>query len=188
MYQKYQSEAIVLRGYERGEADRVFLLYTREFGLVWARGSAVRRESSRMRYALQTFSLCAVSLIRGKNGWRIAGAAAPVPLGRMSYRAFARITHLVERLVHGEERNEYLFQTLLEAHGALEREPLEHQGVIELLCVARILYALGYISADALGSALFAHTSFALSDITEAAATRGKLLVSVNKALSETQL
>ena len=191
MYQKYQTDAIVLRGYERGEADRVYALYTREFGSLWARASAVRRESSKMRYALQQYAQVRVSLVRGSAGWRLAGAAmerAIEPLNANGTRTFARIATLVERLLAGEERNDYHFATLVEAHAALMQEPREAHATIELLCVARALYALGYVSAEAAGAALFTHAAYALPDLQAAEATRQKLLSSVNKALSETHL
>jgi recombinational DNA repair protein (RecF pathway) len=191
MYQKYQTEAIILRSYERGEADRVFALYAKEFGFVWARASAVRREGSKMRYALQNYSIANISLVRGAGGWRLAGATAvsnvdPTNISGLS--ALARVGKLVERLVRGEERNEYLFTTLREAHTALRTDVKENHGAIELLCVARVLYTLGYVSAEALGTALFTHTAYALPDLAEAEAERAKLLSSVNKALSETHL
>lgn len=189
MYQKYQTDAIVLRGYERGEADRVFALYTKEFGLVWARASAVRRETSKMRYALQQYAHSAVALVRGTAGWRAVGAAAhTTALDAAAAPTFARVGKLVERLVGGEERNEYLFATLAETRAALAREPREHRGAIELLAVARVLYALGYVSAEALGTALFSHTAFTHAELTEAESARTQLLSSVNRALSETQL
>jgi len=190
-YQKYSTDAIVLRSLERGEADKLVALYTREFGLVWARGSAVRRESSRMRYALQNYTRSSVSFVRGTRGWRIAGATSHevVDVGNVSgVAAFARIALLVERLVRGEDQNEYLFMTLTDAHHALMREASERHAVIELVCVARILYALGYLSADALGTALFTHTMYAQSHLTEAETKRETLLSSVNKAIAETHL
>ena len=191
MYTKYQTDALVLRSYERGEADRVFALYTREFGFVWARASAVRRESSRMRYAIQNYARANVSLVRGNRGWRVAGAAALAQIDAHNVsgsKTFARIASLVERLVIGEEKNEYLFTALAEAQNALTHEVREAHGTIELLCVARVLYALGYVSAEALGTALFTHAAYTLPDLTEAEAARTKLLSSVNKALSQTHL
>lgn len=187
MYQKYQTDAIVLRSYERGEADRVYALYTKEFGFVWARASAVRRESSRMRYALQNYALVNVSLVRGTAGWRAVGARAITAVGGDG-ATFARIGKLVERLVGGEGQNEYLFATLADAHTAIQREPRALHGAIELLAVARVLYTLGYVSADALGTALFTHTAFTQTELQEAEAARQKLLSSVNRALSETHL
>lgn len=185
MYQKYLTEAVVLKSRERGEADRVYALYTKEFGLVWARATAVRREASRMRYALQNYAYSRVSLVRGSGGWRIAGATALV--GAAHAERFARIAALVERLVHGEERNDYLFATLAEAHSAF-RTASEQHAAIELLCVARILYSLGYVSAEALGTALFTHATFTATALSEAESERTKLLSSVNKALSEAHL
>src|SRR5262245_25843944 len=123
MYQKYQTDALVLASRERGEADKLYVLYTRDFGLVYARASAVRREGSKMRYALQNYALASVSLIRGKRAWRIAGARALDNLAvteniNGSY-AFGRVAHLVTRLVVGEEKNEYLYETLVEARRSL---------------------------------------------------------------------
>ncbi len=192
MYQKYQTEALVLRSYERSEADRVFALFTREFGFIWARASAVRRETSRMRYALQTGARANISLVRGNREWRLAGASALSHIdtkNKSGTAAFARISQLLERLTAGEEVNQYLFGTLVEAHEALMREPKkEVHGVIELISVARMLYALGYLSMEALGTALFAQTAYAPAQLEKTEAQRQKLLSSVNKALSETQL
>src|SRR3989344_4075756 len=121
MYQKYQTDALALGSRERGKADRVFALYTRDFGLVWARASGVRRENSKMRYALQSGAYIQTGLVRGRRGWRLAGAGATRPLPGKAAGApvFARMSALVLRLVHGEEKNEYLFDTLVNAQTSL---------------------------------------------------------------------
>src|SRR3989344_3992259 len=100
MYQKYHTEALVLGSREQGESDRVFSLYTRDFGLVRARASAVRSERSRMRYALQHYAHARVSLVRGKRGWRIAGTSVVrIATGdQKEVATFARIAELVKRL------------------------------------------------------------------------------------------
>ena len=76
MYQKYQTEALILGSREQGENDRLYTLFTREFGLVQARASAVRKETSRMRYALQNYARANAALVKGKRGWRMAGASS----------------------------------------------------------------------------------------------------------------
>lgn len=188
MYQKYNTEALVLGSFERGEADKVFQLYTKDFGLVYARASAVRRESSRMRYALQNYAYARTSLVRGKRGWRVGGAVALQSAGSgENVETCARIARLIVRLVAGEDENTYVFATLAEAHRALA-ESTEARATIELVCVARILYGLGYLSAEALETTLFAHTSYAQEHVREAEALREKLLPSVNQAIAETHL
>ncbi|MBV9159873.1 MAG: recombination protein O N-terminal domain-containing protein [Candidatus Kaiserbacteria bacterium] len=190
MYQKYTTEALVLGAKESGEADRTLLFYTRDFGLLRARGSAVRAENSKMRYAVQIYTRSFVSLVKGRRGWRAAGANAVHIAGRdpLGVSAFARIAELTVRLVHGEEQNEYLFAALAEAHDALMRDHVESFATIEIVCVARVLYALGYLSAEALETALFTHTAYAGEHLTEAEAMREKLLASINRAIAQTQL
>jgi recombinational DNA repair protein (RecF pathway) len=190
MYQKYHTDAIALAAYELGEADRTVILFTRDFGLVRARASAVRTEHSKMRYALQNYSRSNVSLVKGKRGWRAAGATA-LALARGDRRgvaAFARIAELVVRLVQGEETSEYIFAALSDAHEALMVPECEAFGTIEIVCVARILYALGYISNEALSSALFTHTAYTGESLLEAETMKDRLLSSINRAIAETQL
>ena len=190
MYQKYQTEALVLGSREYGEADKVFALYTPEFGLVRARAGAVRREESKMRQALQNYSRVSVGLVRGKRGWRIAGATS-LQNARGSITnvsAFARICELVQRLVQGEGRNEYLFAPLAEAHTALMTNDSSASPTIEIVCVARALYALGYLSTEALQTTLFAHTTYGGEHLVEAEQLKDKLLSSINRAIAETQL
>lgn len=190
MYQKYQTEAIVLSSWESGENDRTLALYTKDFGLVRARASAVRAERSKMRYALQHLSHVDVSLVRGKRGWRAAGASARSGAhgARRGIAAFARIAQITLRLIGGEERNEYLFAALAEAHCALMRTDQGAVATVELVCVARVLFALGYLSSEAFETALFTHTAYADEHLKEAEALHEKLLASINRAIAETQL
>jgi hypothetical protein len=99
----------------------------------------------------------------------------------------ARIAELILRLVRGEERNDYLFSALADAQQALLEPEAEHAS-IEIVCVARALYALGYLSAEALETTLFAHTAYGLPELEEAGQKRAAFLASINKAISETQL
>lgn len=191
MYQKYQTDALVVGARETGEADKTFALYTRDFGLVWARATSVRKETSKMRYALQLYSRANISLVKGKRGWRAAGASATLGSqgkDRKGVAAFARASELIVRLVAGEEENAYLFDTLAEAHDALMRQHVEAHATIEIVAAARILFTLGYISAEALETALFTHTAYAESHLVEAEAMRHQLLSHINRAISETQL
>ena len=190
MYQKYQTDSLILGSRESGEADRLYTLFTKDFGLVRARATSVRSEKSKMRYALQNYSRANVSLVKGRRGWRLAGATpiAGAHGDLQSVAAFGRISELVMRLVHGEEVNPYLFSALAEGHAALMREDCEAFGMIEIVCVARVLYALGYISAEALETALFTHTAYTGESLIEAETMRDKLLSSINKAMTETHL
>ena len=190
-YAKYTTEALVLGSREYGEADCVFALFTRDFGLVNARASAVRSERSKMRYALQKYSLTEISLVKGMKGYRAAGGVTITSTHRANPKAlsaFARIAELVIRLVHGEEKNDYLFDTLIEAHRALLEDPSDSIATIEIVSVARVLYALGYISSEAFETTLFSHTSYAMEHVMEGEKMRDTLLDTINRAISGTHL
>ena len=190
MYQKYHTDALILGSYESGEADRTIALFTRDFGLVRARATSVRSEKSKMRYAVQHYTYANCSLVRGRRGWRLAGATArALPVAStQGIGAFARIAELTVRLVAGEEKNEYLFDVLAEAHRALMQKDASAVPTIEIVCVARVLYALGYISAEALKTTLFSHTEFGNEHLQEAEVLRETILKSINSAIAETHL
>lgn len=191
MYEKYQTNALVLDSMEQGEADRVYTLYTRDFGLVRARASAVRLESSKMRHALQDCMLVSIGLVRGSRGWRIAGATAlrsACGVSEGALRAYGRLTRLLERLVVSEERHEYLFAMLSEAHGALFASSDVQWPSIELLSVARMLHSLGYLAAESIPHTLLTDTHYQDVGLVQVQTLRPAFLTGVNKALSETHL
>ena len=186
MYQKYSTDALILGSRELGESDKTYALYTEDFGLVRARASAVRSESSKMRYALQNLSMAHVSLVRGKRGWRVAGARAERPAPADGIHAFARAAELVMRLIPGEEKNDYLYATLKAAHEMLATGG--NSAMIEILCVVRVLYTLGYISPEALHTDLFDTVEFSTQELEKVDRERSKLLAAINRALQETHL
>ncbi|MBI5645148.1 recombination protein O N-terminal domain-containing protein [Candidatus Kaiserbacteria bacterium] len=193
MYQKYHTEALVLGGNDAGESDRTLVLLTRDFGLVKARATAVRSERSKMRYALQHYSRSYVSLVKGKRGWRVAGATAVRIPSRESVgiSTFARIAELAMRLTGSDEKNEYLFDALAEAHTTLLDKYSSQTAVfptVEIVCVARVLFALGYLSAEALQTTLFTHTAYGDEHLQEAEVLKETMLKSINRAIAETHL
>src|SRR5512146_101812 len=70
----YNTRALVLGSRTRGERDRVFALLTRDVGLVKALAQGVRRESSKLGGVLMDYAISDVSLVKGKNAWRITTA------------------------------------------------------------------------------------------------------------------
>ena len=187
MYAKYYTEALVLNLEPSGEADALVSLYTQDFGLVRARAAALRTERSKMRQSLPLYASAFVALVRGKHGWRLAGAVCHGShISVTEAVVWARIARLVLRLVTGEEKNEELFEILRGAHTALRAER-GWVSSIELLCVARILRILGYLSLEAELEVLVNSGAYG-QDALSQEETQSALLSSVNRALSETQL
>jgi hypothetical protein len=74
MYHKHTTFAFVLNVSPSGEKNHFITLFTREFGMIRAKAQSVRVADSKLRYALQEFSYIEVSLVKGKEIWRITNA------------------------------------------------------------------------------------------------------------------
>ena len=184
MYHIHHTEAFVLGHKAKGEDSKIIVLYTRELGLIYAHAQGIRKLSSKLRFTLQDFSRVNVDLVRGKEIWRITTASPVSSYKEISYaekpeKIIARIASLVVRLVKGEEANEEVFKALNRAYDLLsiKSEKTDYK-VIELLSVARILIALGYLSRDIeQGEPLFNDVAY-----------QHRLIRDINQALAETQL
>jgi hypothetical protein len=74
MYHKHTTHAFVLDVSTSGEKNHFVTLFTREFGMIKAKAQSVRVMDSKLRYALQEYSYIEVSLVKGKDIWRITNA------------------------------------------------------------------------------------------------------------------
>jgi DNA repair protein RecO (recombination protein O) len=65
--QQYTTEALILSVRDMGEADRLVVLFSREFGKISAGAYGARRTRSRLAGPVQAFSLVEVSLLPGRT-------------------------------------------------------------------------------------------------------------------------
>lgn len=139
-YHIYTTEGLVLKARPLREADRVYVILTRDLGLVRATGSGVRKENSKLRASLEPYSLSTISLVRGKEYWRITSAI----LERTLPRDLAQPLSLIEKLVKGEDKNQELFQAIIDLTGQYKKG----DEMFEPRLVAHILYHLGYMRKE----------------------------------------
>ncbi len=196
MHHIYHTEAFVLGSRPKGEDSKILMLYTRELGLVYAHAQGLRKLSSKLRYVLQDLSRVQVDLVRGKEVWRVTTAApahsagAEMPRGPEAVRVLARVAALAVRLVAGEEANDEIYGALDRAYALLSRSaiPPEDLRAVELLTVARILTALGYLSRERPGMVAEPHASGAIPAEFSDIAYQHRLVRDINQALAATQL
>ena len=74
MRHKYVTRAIVLNRFPARESGLTLTLLTEDFGLVRARAEGLRKSGAKLASSLQTLCECDVTLVRGKDGWRLTGA------------------------------------------------------------------------------------------------------------------
>jgi recombinational DNA repair protein (RecF pathway) len=155
-YQTYITEALVCGSYDSNTADRTYLLFAREAGMVLAYAKSVREERSKQRYALQICMHIRATLVRGKAGWRLAGVEPIESLYAAAVTREARAllrnsVLLLRRVIRGETAHTEIFDdvlTVLKQSGVYDPEKLE------TVLAFRILHALGYVDAGASGAVL----------------------------------
>lgn len=153
-YQTYTTEAIVCGTFNRNTADRSYLLFTREAGMLYAAARSVREERSRQRMALQDFSLVRVSLIKGKSSWKIGSIEPRTNFFSTAHTKEARgsvvvLTKFLRRFYGGEQPLVELFDYLKEALRLLATD-LKTRDELEKIIQARLLYELGYVDVKVL--------------------------------------
>jgi recombinational DNA repair protein (RecF pathway) len=157
-YVTYTTEALVCGGFEQNTADKSFLLFTKEAGMLFAVAKSVREERSLQRPALQDFSRIRVSLVKGKTGWRVGSVEA---LSNDFARATTRemrgsvvaLYRLLRRFIRGEEPVGELYDVVIKGLDLLLSE-LSNRRAVELLIEVEILSVLGYVDKEAVPSAV----------------------------------
>ncbi len=103
--EKYTTKALILNEYEQGESDKVYKLFTREFGVVFALAKSVRKLESKLRFHLEKTKKVSVTLVEGKEVWRLTGVEPSME----DCHEGAIVTRLIERFVPGVGAQKKLF-------------------------------------------------------------------------------
>ncbi len=195
MHHIHHTHALVLYSRNRGEANRVFTLLTREMGLVHAVAQGIRLQKSKLRYALTEYAYAKVDLVRGRETWRVTSAA---PLRSFSgirqtmkgVKLLASVSKLLRRLIRGEaEVTEQLFDDIITAYDFLEQQPYDASlyEVVELVLVLRVLKNLGYISDGQLAQE-YTQMPFNPHAIDIERFEKKTIIFEINRALRESHL
>lgn len=181
-YVTYTTEALVCGSFDQNTADKSFLLFTRDAGMLFAAAKSVREERSLQRPALQDFSRIRVSLIKGKSGWRVGSVEViqndySLAKDRETRGSVVLVYRLLRRFIRGEEAFPELFMFVVAALDAALDFPKDRQ-VFDLAVQVRILTLLGYVDEQAMPQAVGEATvaDLALLHDTELATTLTQLI------------
>ncbi len=193
MHTIFETDCFILRSVPSGEANKVFELFTKEFGLLRATAQGVRHLKSKLRYTLTDFALVRVSLVRGKEYWRITtalkidDAMTAIP-DRASREVLVRIAALLRRLLQGEESHPELFVLMLTVFEILKVASTEQRMAIEEVAVLRVLTLLGYVQDDPMLRELAQGQEFSVAVLEQATLLRKQMVTEINRALRASSL
>ncbi len=194
MHHIYHTQGIVLGSSEKGEANKMLTIFTRDHGMVYAAAQGIRHNKSKLRYSLADFSHSKIDLVRGRDIWRVTTAVpienfSTIFLDRATSSFALNMTKLITRLYNGEDPHEELFDHIVETFTALKEKKFSSEDLkhFEVVAVLRILYHLGYL-AHSTENDVFVRSPLDSRLILEAAKMRTQVLSEINKSLRETQL
>lgn len=144
-YHIYTTKGIIFSERALGEADRIYTILTRDLGKIHAQAIGVRKGASKIRGNIEPFSLSNVSLVKGKNYWRLTSAELlkKIPASPSIAKPFS----LIDKLIQGEEPHPELFDAVEKfiLSSSLDEE------MFEIDLVSQILFHLGYLKETDLG-------------------------------------
>lgn len=143
--EKYTTPALVIEFFDQGEHDRVYKMFTRDFGLVMAHAKSVRKLESKLRAHVLPRTVSLVTLVQGREVWRLVGAEEKVS----SDSALHDITQLIRRFVRGEGAHKSLYDRLMDF---MVTEKAFDPQRSRLLLYYIVLVELGYADARAIGA------------------------------------
>jgi len=136
-YATYITGALMCGTWSRNTSDCSYLLFTREAGMLYADARSAREERSKQRCALQDFSLVRVSLIKGKQSWKIGSIEEQKNYYHQAVDKEARgsvvsLLRLLRRFVKGEEPAPAFYQYV----------------IVQMAIQVQILALLGYVDNE----------------------------------------
>lgn len=152
--------------------------------MIGATAQGIRLAQSKLRYHIQDSSFLNISVVRGKEMWRLTGAHELEH--KKNTRVHLKILKLLKRLLHGEEKNDKLFEIIEELYKTDIKE--EDYEIVECLTVLRILNTLGYIRNNGQISIFLGDNKINAQIIEQLKAIKSMIVNTINSALKESHL
>ena len=194
MHHIYTTEAFVIKNLPSKETNKTYFLFTKDLGLVRATAQSIRSAGSKLKGHLEDFYFTRVSLVKGREVWRITGAESiaqkPFYKNQQKLSVLKNVFELLLRLIHGEEKNENLFSVIETFYEYLSNNELSADNLknLEVIIVLRVLSALGYLK-DIKGLGDFIENHEISTDLlSDCAGKRKSAIAEINNILKETHL
>jgi len=66
MFLHYRTQGLIIKREDRGEADRIFNVYTKDFGKIEVLGKGIRKIASKLKSGMEPFYLSEIEFVQGR--------------------------------------------------------------------------------------------------------------------------
>ncbi|MEK7080665.1 MAG: DNA repair protein RecO [Patescibacteria group bacterium] len=131
----YRTKGFVFKKNDRSEADRIFTIFTEDFGKIEIRARAIRKITSKLRGGIDKFCLSEVEFIQGKNHKTLTDAVTVERFNCIAQNIEKliisnKIAEVLDNFIKGQEKDEKLWNLILgifEKLNSQQSAPIRHQ-------------------------------------------------------------
>lgn len=147
----YRTLGIILKKRERGEADQIFTVYTKDFGKLEILGKGIRKITSKLRPGIDTFYFSELEFIQGKRYKTLTDASlidrfehTRQDLKRLAI-AF-KVVNVIDRLIQKQDPDQKTWSLFKEFFDKLNKldSKISNIGLIYYYFLWNLLSFLGY--------------------------------------------
>jgi len=151
MFIHYRTEGLFLRKRDRGEADQLFTIYTKNFGKLEILGRAIRKIKSKLRAGAKIFYISDIEFIQGKTNKTLTDALLIEKFGNLrkdlrKFKIAYQASYIFDDLVRGQEKDENIWNLLISVFRELDKPELlsDSQNILYYYFLGKLLFFLGY--------------------------------------------
>ena len=142
MFTHYRTQGIFLKKEDRGEADQLFTIYTKDFGKLEILGKAIRKIKSKLRSGAELFYFSEIEFIQGKAYKTLTDAILIDKFKNLKenlqrLNQALQIADSLDSLTGKEEKDDVVWQLLLSAFQKLnifrQNKVFEEEGKLEII-------------------------------------------------------
>ena len=125
MTSKYRTKAFIFQKNNINETDRVFSVFTDDFGHLNIFAKAIRKITSKLRNGIDIFFLSEIEFIQGKNRKTLTDASVIKKFNNIfqspeKFRVAYKIGEILSNFIKGEEKDQRLFDLLEDSFHRLD--------------------------------------------------------------------
>ncbi|MBI2054147.1 MAG: DNA repair protein RecO [Candidatus Staskawiczbacteria bacterium] len=126
---RYRTSGFVIGKKDRFESDRVFTVFTQDFGKLEIKAKAIRKIVSKLRGGIDFLCLSEIEFIQGKNFKTLTDAVLikkfiNIEQNLEKLETAGRMAGLLDNFIKGEQKDEEIFSLFSETLEKLENQPL----------------------------------------------------------------
>lgn len=155
MHHIHNTKSIIIKSIETGEADKRLTVLTEDLGLLSVLAIGIRKEKSKLKQSVQSFSISDLALVYGRTGWRLTNANLHFNLNHIiknkgTLAVFQKVFYLIDRMVAGQDAELKVFSCCenfidFAINNQNNIDTDEKNEALEIIFVLKILHELGYL-------------------------------------------